>query len=132
MAAPQMRDDAGVHFSVERSPSGCYNVRLRGHDVPVSKHDTEEEAQDWIARHARPEAPPARPAYRPHFIGLDDGTQLILRAARPDDAEAARDAILVAVHPASGEIVGAVRESGPWVAPAWASRGLEPLLRHNA
>ena len=31
-------------FYVEPSPSGGWRVMLAGHDAPVSRHDTEEEA----------------------------------------------------------------------------------------
>ena len=34
-----------MRFRVEPSPSGGYFVRLAGVDAPVSRHDTEEEAE---------------------------------------------------------------------------------------
>ena len=133
-----MREHPSVRFRIEPSPAGGYVVRLAGVDVPVSRHDTEEEAEEWVARHLAgtetvAAAAPRRPhAVRPHFVGLEDGTQILLRAPRPDDGERVRDAILVAVHPASGEIVGAVDDDGAWSAPAWAARGLQPLLHPDA
>ena len=36
---------AAMRFSVEPSPAGGYFVRLAGADAPVSRHDTEEEAE---------------------------------------------------------------------------------------
>ena len=42
-----------MRFSVEPSPAGGYLVRLEGVDAPVSRHDTEEEAEAaaWAYRH---------------------------------------------------------------------------------
>jgi hypothetical protein len=34
-----------MRFSVEPSPAGGYYVRMEGVDAPVSRHDTEEEAE---------------------------------------------------------------------------------------
>jgi hypothetical protein len=118
---------------VEPSPAGGYVVRLAGHDVPVSRHDTEEEAEEWVARHAGSlagEAAPVAPsAVRPRFAGLDDGTQVILRAPGADDPDAVRTAACVAVDPATGAVVGAVDRTATWVADAWSGRGLEAALR---
>ena len=33
-----------LEFYIEANPAGGYRVMLRGHAVPVSRHDTEEEA----------------------------------------------------------------------------------------
>jgi hypothetical protein len=33
-----------LEFYVEANPAGGYRVMLRGHAVPVSRHDTEEDA----------------------------------------------------------------------------------------
>ncbi len=129
-----------MHFRVEPSPSGGYVVRLEGHDVPVSRHDTEEDADEWIARHTGTASPEdsreaeRRQAVRPHFGGLDDGTQILLRSPRPADARGAGACALVAVHPASGAVIGrtdaACREV--WIDPAWAGRGVDALLRQGA
>jgi hypothetical protein len=47
-------------FSVEPSPAGGFRIMLRGHDRPVSRHDTEEEAVERMAAYLRGwHAPPA-------------------------------------------------------------------------
>ena len=33
-----------MRFYVEPSPKGAWYVKLTGHDAPISRHDTEEEA----------------------------------------------------------------------------------------
>src|SRR3712207_9411556 len=107
--ARPMREHRRVRFRVEPSPSGGYVVRLEGHDVPVSRHDTEEAAEEWVARHAggteavAGEAPPRPAAIRPHLVGLDDGKQILVRAPRSGDGPPVRDALLAAGHPAAGE-----------------------------
>jgi hypothetical protein len=42
-----------MRFSVEPSPAGGYYVKMEGVDAPVSRHDTEEEAEAaaWAYRH---------------------------------------------------------------------------------
>jgi len=40
-------------FFVERSPAGGYRVMLREHHRPVSRHDTEEEAEVRMAAYLR-------------------------------------------------------------------------------
>ena len=42
-----------MRFTVEPSPSGGYFVRLAGVDAPVSRHDTEEEAEAAAASYDR-------------------------------------------------------------------------------
>jgi Uncharacterized protein conserved in bacteria (DUF2188) len=42
-----------MRFFVELSPSGGYFVRAEGADAPVSRHDTEEEADAAAAAYAR-------------------------------------------------------------------------------
>jgi uncharacterized protein DUF2188 len=42
-----------MRFFVELSPSGGYFVRAEGADAPVSRHDTEEEAEAAAAAYAR-------------------------------------------------------------------------------
>ena len=42
-----------MRFRVEPSPSGGYFVRLAGVDAPVSRHDTEEEAEAAAASYDR-------------------------------------------------------------------------------
>ncbi len=49
---------------VEPSPAGGYHVKLAGHDMPISHHDTEEEAHARAAAYlrglAQQQAPPRR------------------------------------------------------------------------
>jgi hypothetical protein len=42
-----------MRFYVEPSPAGGYFVKLAGNDAPVSRHDTEEEAEAAAAAYAR-------------------------------------------------------------------------------
>jgi hypothetical protein len=42
-----------MRFFVELSPSGGYFVRAEGANAPVSRHDTEEEAEAAAAAYAR-------------------------------------------------------------------------------
>jgi hypothetical protein len=42
-----------MRFYIEMSPRGGYDIKLRGHQVPVSHHDTEEEAQEKLAAYLR-------------------------------------------------------------------------------
>jgi Uncharacterized protein conserved in bacteria (DUF2188) len=42
-----------MRFSVEPSPAGGYFVRLQGADAPVSRHDTEDEAESAAASYRR-------------------------------------------------------------------------------
>ena len=127
-----MREHPAVRFRVEPSPSGGYVVRLEGEDRPVSRFDTEEEADEWVARHAPAPASerPARPrSRRPHFAGLADGTQLIVRAPAAGDPPQARGAAIVAEHPATRRAVGAAGGVAEWTASDWAGRGVAELLR---
>jgi hypothetical protein len=48
-----MGNDYPMRFSVEPSPAGGWYVRVAGTDAPLSRHDTEEEAQEAAARYAR-------------------------------------------------------------------------------
>ncbi len=136
-----------MDLRVEPSPSGGYVVRMQGHDVPVSRHDTEEEAEEWVARHAgsaaapataAAPAPAATPAHArrelPHFVGIDGGTQILLRhSAARDAGTPAAGAAVVAVDPISGAVVGAVGDDGHvWADPAWAARGLTGALGEMA
>jgi hypothetical protein len=45
------REDREIR--VEAWPGGGWVVRIAGHPVPVSRHDTEEEAQDRAAAYER-------------------------------------------------------------------------------
>jgi len=70
-----------MRFSVEPSPSGGYFVRLAGVDAPVSRHDTEEEAQEAAASYDR--------GVRENRVGdlhrLRDGGEVLVRAVRSED-----------------------------------------------
>jgi GNAT superfamily N-acetyltransferase len=70
-----------MRFSVEPSPSGGYHVRLAGADAPVSRHDTEEEAQAAAASYDRG----ARDNRVGDRVRLRDGGEVIIRAVRPED-----------------------------------------------
>jgi hypothetical protein len=49
-------------FYVEASPAGGYRIMLGGHDAPVSRHDTEEEALVRLQGYVRGlTAPAGRP-----------------------------------------------------------------------
>jgi hypothetical protein len=53
-----MRSDAeknrpSMAFFVEASPTGGYRVMLGGHPVPISRHDTEEEAVERMQAYWR-------------------------------------------------------------------------------
>jgi RimJ/RimL family protein N-acetyltransferase len=70
-----------MEFYVEPSPSGAWYVKLAGHDAPVSRHDSEEEA---IARRDAY----ARGAARDddgEVLELRDGSSVRIRPIRPDD-----------------------------------------------
>lgn len=70
-----------MRFSVEPSPSGGYFVRLAGVDAPVSRHDTEEEAEEAAASYGR--------GVRENRVGdlqrLPGGGEVLVRAVRPED-----------------------------------------------
>ncbi len=123
-----------MDFHVEPSPAGGYVVRVPGADAPVARHDTEEEAEDWVARHSGgiPHAPLRAVPGLPRFAQLPDGTQVLLRAPRRDDGEAGRDAHAVAEIPAVGVIAGAVGRDRVRTAAGWEGGALEQLLREVA
>ena len=66
---------------VEPSPAGGYFVRLRGEAAPLSRHDTEEEAQAAAAAYDRGLA---REDTGEHVL-LRDGSEVLIRAVRPED-----------------------------------------------
>jgi len=70
-----------MRFHVEPSPSGGYFVRLAGVDAPVSRHDTEDEAEAAAASYDR--------GVRENRVGdlqrLPDGAEVLVRAVRPED-----------------------------------------------
>jgi GNAT superfamily N-acetyltransferase len=70
-----------MRFSVEPSPSGGYFVRVAGVDAPLSRHDTEEEAEAAAAAYDR--------GVRDNRVGdlqrLPDGGEVLVRAVRAED-----------------------------------------------
>ena len=70
-----------MRFSVEPSPAGGYFVRLAGVDAPVSRHDTEEEA-DTAAAAYRHGAEDDRSG---ELVRLRDGAEVLVRTVRPAD-----------------------------------------------
>lgn len=119
-----------MEFRVEPSPAGGFVVRVPGADAPVARHDTEEEAENWVARHsgASPDRPLGAVPGLPRFAGLPDGTQVLLRAPRRGDGEAGRDAHAVAEIPSIGVVAGRVGPDGVRTATGWEGGELERLL----
>ena len=72
---------SGVRCYVEPSPAGGYFVRLRGEAAPLSRHDTEEEAEAAAAAYDRGLA---REDTGEHVV-LRDGSEVLIRAVRPED-----------------------------------------------
>jgi GNAT superfamily N-acetyltransferase len=70
-----------VRCYVEPSPAGGYFVRLRGEAAPLSRHDTEEEAEAAAAAYDRGLA---REDTVEHVV-LRDGSEALIRAVRPED-----------------------------------------------
>ena len=70
-----------VRCYVEPSPAGGYFVRLRGETAPLSRHDTEEEAEAAAAAYERGLARQDTGEYVP----LRDGVEVLVRAVRPED-----------------------------------------------
>jgi RimJ/RimL family protein N-acetyltransferase len=70
-----------VRCYVEPSPAGGYFVRLRGEPAPLSRHDTEEEAEAAAAAYDRGLA---RDDTAEHVL-LRDGSEVLIRAVRPED-----------------------------------------------
>jgi GNAT superfamily N-acetyltransferase len=69
-----------VRFHVERSPSGAWFVKLAGHDAPVSRHDSEEEAIERRDAYARGAA-----RRDGELVTLRDGSEIRVRPVRPED-----------------------------------------------
>jgi RimJ/RimL family protein N-acetyltransferase len=70
-----------VRCYVEPSPAGGYFVRLRGAAAPVSRHDTEEEAEAAAAAY---DGGLARDDTAEHVL-LRDGSEVLIRPVRPED-----------------------------------------------
>ena len=75
---------------VEPSPSGAWFVKVSGHDAPVSRHDSEEEAERYRQSYARGLARAAAEAaeaeeHPGELVELRDGHRVLLRPVRPED-----------------------------------------------
>jgi GNAT superfamily N-acetyltransferase len=70
-----------VRCYVEPSPAGGYFVRLRGEAAPLSRHDTEEEAEAAAAAYDRGLARQDTGEY----VLLKGGGEVLVRAVRPED-----------------------------------------------
>jgi GNAT superfamily N-acetyltransferase len=71
-----------VRVYVEPSPAGGYFVRLRGEGAPVSRHDTEEEAEAAATAYLRGLA---RVEQATELVVLSDGSEVLVRQVRPED-----------------------------------------------
>jgi RimJ/RimL family protein N-acetyltransferase len=71
-----------VRLYVEPSPAGGYFVRLRGEAAPLSRHDTEDEAEAAAAAYGRGLA---RVEEAAELVVLRDGSEALVRQVRPDD-----------------------------------------------
>jgi GNAT superfamily N-acetyltransferase len=70
-----------VRCYVEPSPAGGYFVRLRGEAAPLSRHDTEEEAEAAAAAYERGLARHDTGEY----VVLKGGAEVLMRPVRPED-----------------------------------------------
>jgi GNAT superfamily N-acetyltransferase len=70
-----------MRFSVEPSPAGGYFVRVEGVPAPVSRHDTEEEAEAAAAAYRRG----VDGGREGEHVRLRDGAEVLVRAVRPED-----------------------------------------------
>jgi GNAT superfamily N-acetyltransferase len=80
-----------MRFRVEQAPRGTWRVMLEGAETPVSEHDTEDEARERLASYARGAAAAAAPTLetgiaRGDRVTLGDGSEVIVRPVRPEDA----------------------------------------------
>jgi RimJ/RimL family protein N-acetyltransferase len=71
-----------VRLYVEPSPAGGYFVRLNGEAAPLSRHDTEEEAQAAAAAYGRGLT---RVQETAELVVLRDGSEALVRQVRPED-----------------------------------------------
>jgi RimJ/RimL family protein N-acetyltransferase len=69
-----------MRFYVEPSPSGAWFVKLAGHDAPVSRHDSEEEAIERRDSYRRGAARRAG-----ELVTLRDGSEMRVRPIGPED-----------------------------------------------
>jgi ribosomal protein S18 acetylase RimI-like enzyme len=124
-----------VRCFVEPSPAGGYFVRLRGEAAPLSRHDTEEEAEAAAAAYDRGLA---REDTADHVL-LSDGSEVVIRPAEGVDhvdheaigaaAAGTREAIALACYDRDHERPH-IAAASITVDAAWQGRGLdERLLR---
>jgi GNAT superfamily N-acetyltransferase len=119
-----------VRCYVEPSPAGGYFVRLRGESAPLSRHDTEEEAEAAAAAYERGLAR----SDTGENVTLDDGAEVLVRELDDEAIGAFADGRAVAsaryvpeaARPHVAEVIVTVDE-------AWRDRGLDgKLLRRLA
>jgi hypothetical protein len=115
-----------VRCFVEPSPAGGYFVRLRGEPVPVSHHDTEEEAEAAAAAYERGLAD------APEHLTLDDGADVVIRAEGDAFVAIAGAPVARASYAPDREQPHLARVTLT-IEDAWRDRGLEAkLLRRLA
>jgi hypothetical protein len=68
-----------MRFRVEPSPAGGWHVKLAGHDAPVSRHDTEDEALERAGAYER------GAAVEGERVTLRDGSRIVVRPVVPED-----------------------------------------------
>src|SRR3954454_25114466 len=71
-----------MRFYIEPSPAGGWFVKLAGHDAPVSRHDTEEEA---LERRDAYQVGSSRKPTTGENVRLSDGSLVLIRPVRRDD-----------------------------------------------
>ena len=71
-----------MRLYVEPSPAGGYFVRLRGEAAPLSRHDTEEDAEAAAAAYGRGLT---RVEEAAELVVLRDGSEALVRQVRPED-----------------------------------------------
>jgi ribosomal protein S18 acetylase RimI-like enzyme len=122
-----------VRCFVEPSPAGGYFVRLRGEAAPLSRHDTEEEAEAAAAAYERGLA---REDTLEHVL-LTDGSEVVIRPA--EGADHVDHEAIGAADSVTREAIGLARydrdNERPHIATAsvtvdeaWRGRGLDERL----
>jgi len=113
-----------MRFIIEPSPAGGFHVRMQGSAAPLSRHDTEEEAEARVAAYRRGAAMAGG-----DLVDLPDGSEVMLR----------RGEAIVATDPRTGAELGVARyirdpdrpgsaEAVVAVIDEWQGRGLGGLL----
>jgi L-amino acid N-acyltransferase YncA len=112
-----------VRCYVEPSPAGGYFVRLRGAAAPLSRHDTEEEAEAAALAYERGQD-------TGEYVTLSDGSEVLIRADEDTvSAYAGGEPVAVARYTPDPERPH-VADVSVTVEAAWQDRGLdEKLLR---